>query len=478
MRRFFLSFLALFLLVSPLTAQEWNNLDFALPDLAGWKSLRMINPPQTVEKEGSSGRSLHITAPFSAYESGAVCQTVALPRVPEVAIFRLTGRIRTQGVQGNGASLYAYGRVDGQALNYTESAAIRGDAPWTAVRLDFIADDRIDSVRIGCQLTGGDGSAWFSDLTWQALPAPADVSLEPAARSYLDTFFHLVSQQVLYRERFDWTALRRTADRLAAGATTPAETYPAIRYILGRVNKHSGFIDPATAAAWAGTGDGEEETSELQPIEQATGKRLASGIAYLRIPHVNSGHEPTLRNFADSVRNLIVRLDGPNTKGWIVDLRENTGGNCWPMLTGLHPLLPDGPLGYFMAPDGSEATAWIKKKDKIFLDTSEMGQLSKGKYRLHRPKPRIAVLTSGQTTSSGEVVAVAFHGRKNFRSFGAPTGGYSTANSMFPMPDGALLNLTISVYANHLKKAFGAEITPDEVAEDALAAAERWLLQQ
>ncbi|MGZ5191759.1 MAG: S41 family peptidase [Flavisolibacter sp.] len=46
--------------------------------------------------------------------------------------------------------------------------------------------------------------------------------------------------------------------------------------------------------------------------------------------------------FADSIQSLIQTFDRRGISKWIIDLRKNTGGNCWPMLTGVGPLLGNG----------------------------------------------------------------------------------------------------------------------------------------
>ena len=43
--------------------------------------------------------------------------------------------------------------------------------------------------------------------------------------------------------------------------------------------------------------------------------------------------------------------------GWIVDLRGNTGGNMWPMVAGVGPVLGNGVAGFFVPPVGA-STPW------------------------------------------------------------------------------------------------------------------------
>lgn len=50
-------------------------------------------------------------------------------------------------------------------------------------------------------------------------------------------------------------------------------------------------------------------------------------------------------------------LDAPDLVGWIVDLRGNGGGNMWPMIAGVGPVLGEGTAGAFVDPDDN-VTLW------------------------------------------------------------------------------------------------------------------------
>ena len=60
----------------------------------------------------------------------------------------------------------------------------------------------------------------------------------------------------------------------------------------------------------------------------------------------------------------------------------------------------------------------------------------------------IAVLQDDLAASSGEAVLTAFRGLDNVQSFGIPSAGYSSANAIHSLYDGALIVLTGSVYVD------------------------------
>ncbi|HLH08871.1 MAG TPA: S41 family peptidase [Terriglobales bacterium] len=93
------------------------------------------------------------------------------------------------------------------------------------------------------------------------------------------------------------------------------------------------------------------------------------------------------------------------------------------------------------------------------------------------------------TISSGEAVAIAFAGRSREKSFGEHTGGYSTSNGRYPLPDGAALFLCNAIEADRTGKLYPDGLDPDVVItelesrpeedqDQALAAAEKWLSEE
>ncbi|AWX44487.1 hypothetical protein HME9304_01489 [Flagellimonas maritima] len=69
-------------------------------------------------------------------------------------------------------------------------------------------------------------------------------------------------------------------------------------------------------------------------------------------------------------------IDHKNIKGLILHLRENTGGNCWPILTGLGPLIGDGICGYFV--DNKENTRSFGKSTTGLSTGNAQFKLSDG----------------------------------------------------------------------------------------------------
>jgi carboxyl-terminal processing protease len=224
---------------------------------------------------------------------------------------------------------------------------------------------------------------------------------------------------------------------------------------------HSFLMEAAKSAQWSNP---DPEAYKQMPL--TTGSLLEGKIAYLNMPSVGSGDERTNTYFADKLHDLIDSLDQFGPKGWILDLRNNSGGNCWPMLAGIGPVLGEGKCGYFMELGGKTSGAWFYKKGKSGIGKQRITRVSRKPYQLSQKNTPVAVLTGKNTASSGEVVTVAFRGRPNTRSFGNPTAGLSTGNQNYRLKDGAQIFLTTTVYTDRTKETYGAKIRPDvEVPE-------------
>ncbi|WP_433619259.1 S41 family peptidase [Dactylosporangium sp. CA-139114] len=273
---------------------------------------------------------------------------------------------------------------------------------------------------------------------------------------YLLHALALMESDALHRADVDWPAARADAVARCAGALTYAETHPVLAEVLRRAGgPHSGLRPPRR----------NETAPAAEPPAAAlpTGE-LAGGVARLRLPGCVAGR----RAYRDAGRRLVRALASAEPAGWIVDLRGNRGGNMWPMLAVVAPLLPDGVLGHFVAPGRPDQT-WELRRGRILLAGRVMDRAGAPPGRAAgRP---LAVLTDGLTASSGEAVAVAFRARPDVRAFGAPTSGMTSANQTHRLRDGARLHLTVAYFADRDRTVHRGPLPVDGPAE----AAEAWL---
>lgn len=184
---------------------------------------------------------------------------------------------------------------------------------------------------------------------------------------------------------------------------------------------------------------------------------------YIRLPGINAGGSlAQQRAAAVVVRDSVARLFGHRVNAWILDLRLNDGGAMAPMLAGIAPLLGDGHLGGFVDYAGHAQEQWFLKHGNFYLDTLAVTTLPAPARRIRSNQP-IAVLLSGLTASSGEIVAISLKGRPATRFFGEPTYGAITANTSYLIQGTAYLTLAGSVDADRNGQVYPLRVQPDDV---------------
>jgi hypothetical protein len=150
----------------------------------------------------------------------------------------------------------------------------------------------------------------------------------------------------------------------------------------------------------------------------------------------------------------------------------------YPMITALSGLLHDGALGTFENAQG-KLHPWLLKNG-IATERSEPESPARQASQAPNSLP-VAVLLGPMTMSSGEYTAMSFEGRANTRFFGAPSGGYVTANTVVPLSDGAAIIMTVAWGMDRTGKKYLDRIEPDEntgAGGAALDAAVKWLSAQ
>jgi carboxyl-terminal processing protease len=295
---------------------------------------------------------------------------------------------------------------------------------------------------------------------------PSEMSTQ--ARAYLNEVIGLMQAHSINRLTVDWNNLRTTVFREAPNAQIPADTYPAIRLaftligdVHGTYRTPGGQVINPPMRSCSGANPG---TVNVPPT-----------IGYVKVPTFG-GIGAEAAAYATGLQQTIMAADRDDLAGWIVDVRGNLGGNMWPMIAGVGPVLGEGVFGYFIDPAGAENV--LEYRDGGSWDSGVVQQRVDAPYRVRRQRPRVAVLTDGLVASSGEATVLAFRARADARSFGTPTCGLSTAVENYPMSDGAMLNLAISYMADRTKTKYGFTVAPDEVVSDPGEAVERavaWL---
>jgi C-terminal processing protease CtpA/Prc len=171
------------------------------------------------------------------------------------------------------------------------------------------------------------------------------------------------------------------------------------------------------------------------------------------------------------------RMRDAGACGAVVDLRSNGGGNMWPMLQGLSPLLPQGTLLQFVDRTGHRQSVIVDARS-IRLDEQPMVALDGATPSSPMP---MAILIGSATASSGEIVAIALRSNPHSVLIGSRSGGLTTANTVFELGNGG----AIAVSAARLVTGHGDQVSgplrpdieadPSAFGDAAMLRAREWL---
>jgi len=301
-------------------------------------------------------------------------------------------------------------------------------------------------------------------------PQPAEDATRSAAYALVDSALLVLQQHAMNGGEVDWPSVRDTARaRVARAQGDPMDAARlAIRYALSALHDHhSVMMFPSVTPRYAKLG---------APTSDPVIRFLPPRFGYVSIPAYFGGSPDVEYGYANQYQRRLAAVRAAGACAWVVDLRGNVGGNMWPMLLGIGPVLGDGIAGAYAERDS--LMPWSYVHGIVQLGSDTMGRVVSPVVL--RSLPPVAVLTSGLTASSGEALTVSFRGRPLSRSFGEGTGGLSTGNQGYTLPDGTRLILTVGEAVDRTGRHYGGPIAPDVPLPDSLALplALAWLATQ
>lgn len=290
------------------------------------------------------------------------------------------------------------------------------------------------------------------------------------ASRLLNEVFTLMEKNYYRKDMVAWDSLLVAARQRVQNSQSCEDAYETIGWCFSQMKENHSFIMPAIKAA-----EYNNDTSYLRfmpdlrnMVGEIKSEIINDSIAYFTLPWINTTDEYICNQLADSLQRVIASLDKPAVKKWIIDLRKNTGGNCWPMLAGVGPLLGNGTVGYFVR--NQEKVPIIYQNGMALQGKNVRSKVNGVPYTLKAAPTKIILLTSSHTSSSGEIVTMAFKGREDVEVIGEPTAGLTTANATYKLSNNAMLVLTVCQEADRHGRIYEGRIRPDQWVEADLVA--------
>lgn len=290
----------------------------------------------------------------------------------------------------------------------------------------------------------------------------SSMSGQDSAYAILEDALDLMQKSSLGKPAISWDSLRANARQQLITASTGKDAYPVINWCATQAKlNHSFMMSRTNASVYANDSAALKRKPALREV---TGRiwadNAAEGIGYISIPCISTTDPGYCQLLADSLQCLIRKLSDRGAINWIVDLRDNKGGNCWPMLAGMGPLLGNGICGWFVWPDKKSSIRY--EGGTAFHNQTAMCTVRSAFLLPDEKKKNIVVLTGPNTSSAGEILALAFRGISNVRFMGEPTAGLTTGNATYTMIDGSVLVLSVCREADRNGNLLEGKLQPDD----------------
>lgn len=260
--------------------------------------------------------------------------------------------------------------------------------------------------------------------------------IKPSAKHYGVIAINIIEIHALYASGDEWKKVKKQALNNIKYCKTYEETLPYIKDALKCAGGKHSFI--------------------MEKMPESTGKFSPSfpeiscenNILHIKLSAFSGGADDC-QKYKDIIEKALLNETYKNV---IIDLRENTGGDMGPMISGLSPLIEDGYLMSFVMKDSSEHKVYLK--DGVVIGAGSEVKVS---LRKNIKVEKIAILISNQTASSGEIAALAFDGISNSKIIGEKSAGFTTSNNSIKLYDGVTMIITSAklksrtgeIYDNH-----------------------------
>lgn len=353
---------------------------------------------------------------------------------------------------------------DDNQIRFTNSGLqnqqVTGKSEWTIRSLLLTLNETCNQFILGGYIQGK-GNVWYDSFNVKEVVL-ADTKPSEDVTAYLNEFKRVVKENSLYADSLNWKQIDKDLQYLSKGINSIDHIAAPKNYILNMLRKvgdnHS-FISPKVSFEKSQ----KTQTSTSVPYS----KLLNKHIGYINVPDFSSRNKDIQIKFATKIQELIKTLDTEHLiKSWVVDLRDNRGGNMHPMLAGLGPLTEEGISGNFVSHKDKSTISWFYKNGGFGVGNNVTTQVKKP-YRLQKPLPKIAVLIGPNTGSSGEMTAVAFIGKENTQLFGQVSAGYTTTNQDYKLPNGDRVYLASGYVSDRNNTLYLKNLQPDiSVTED------------
>jgi carboxyl-terminal processing protease len=283
-------------------------------------------------------------------------------------------------------------------------------------------------------------------------------------KSVLDSVIVNAKKTALNTRKVDWDSIETVMREKAKYAKTIADLRGSFEAMFVALKDRQGLIlDPVTSTAIAGFPVYQDP--ELPPSQAVSEiskakfefKVLKDGTCYLKIVSIPYGAD--VEKEASIIRKALESMAKNETQNWIIDLRFHAGGDALPVMAGLAPLFGQGMIA--TANDGRSKIRNLYSVHNGKLFDNQQVVVNLPVFTKDVRNDKVAVLTSKYTAGAGEIVAIAFKGRKNMKSFGERTAGKINGTNYIEVTEHVVMSISDTQFFDRKGNVYKENVKPD-----------------
>lgn len=285
-----------------------------------------------------------------------------------------------------------------------------------------------------------------------------------SVKIFIDKSFEIIEDNSINKKETDTHLLKKELYEKASMLSNLDELPALYVAVFKALNDHHGALKyKGKTYGWSIPLQGKNELvkSLINQDLKVHSELINKKYGYIRIPGNSDFSFQKVDSISTDIINHINNINSKHVKGWIIDLRLNTGGNMYPILLGLKSFLGNNlVIGGFRNSKNENTGTWEIKEKQLTIDGNILQNKTALKYQIPENIP-IIILSSFYTASAGEMTIIAFKGRNKTFVVGERTANYTTAVQGYEINNFSGINLSTDYVFDRNSTIYKSFINPD-----------------
>jgi len=284
----------------------------------------------------------------------------------------------------------------------------------------------------------------------------------------VDSIYRFIKRNSIHRNNVNWIVIDKGFEKKLSRAKTDIDSMKSFIYVFDQLKDfHSSIM--YNGKQFSNYPEFDDSTLQyLIPLVNLSNQRngiftakiLSDNLLYLQVPGVQAWGD-NVNDYAQKLSDTLCNYISSTTRGIVLDLRLNDGGQFTSIASGLSLLLGENYIGGGVNIELKEVNEFSIKTKNLWINKKQMTTVIH-KKSIDLSKIPVAVLIGPNTRSSGSILAISFKGRDNTIIVGDSTAnGYTTGNDYFSFGSNLFLNLSTTFSIDRNNNVYKVSVPPD-----------------